>query len=124
MKPIDIQKVTDLCTVHKQTFQSMHYYQHTPTSIFNQSEDITETKYIFHNSLLKEYIPVKTPPDGNCLFHAISTALNKALNLSRHLKLFASFVMLQKRHTFLSIIQTYQACVCNTSTFEKYFENI
>ena len=84
----------------------MHYYQHTPTSIFNQSEDIIETKYIFPNSFLKEYIPVKTPPDGICLFHAISIALNGGLNLTRHLKLFASFVMLQNRDKLLSIIQT------------------
>ena len=124
VKLIDIQKITDLCTVHKPTFQSMHYYQHTPTSIFNQSEDIIETKYIFPNSFLKEYIPVKTPPDGNCLFHAISIALNGGLNLTRNLKLFASFVMLQNTDKFLSIIQTDQAYVCNNSTVEKYFEHI
>ena len=52
LKPIDLQKVTDLCTVHKPTFQTMLYYQQTPTSIFNQSEDIIETKYIFPNSFL------------------------------------------------------------------------
>ena len=87
VKPIDIQKVADLCTVHKPTFQSMHYYQHTPTSIFSQSEDIIETKYIFPNSFLKEYIPVRTPSDGNCLFHAISIALNGGINLTSHWKL-------------------------------------
>ena len=124
LKPIDIQKVTDLCTVHKPTFQTMLYYQQTPTSIFNQSEDIIETKYVFPNSFLKEYIPVNTPPDGNCLFHAISIALNGGLNLTRHLKLFASFVMLQNRHKFLSIIQTDRAHVRNNSTVEKYFEHI
>ena len=51
-------------------------------------------------------------------------ALNGGLNLTRHLKLFASFVILQNRHKFLSIIQTDQAHVHNNSTVEKYFEHI
>ena len=102
----------------------MLYYQQTPTSIFNQSEDIIETKYIFPNSFLKEYIPVKIPPDGNCLFQTISLALNGGLNLTSHLKLFASLFMLQNRDKFFSIIQTDQAHMHNNSTVEKCFENI
>ena len=88
----------------------MLYYQQTPTSIFNQSEDIIETKYVFPNSFLKEYIPVNTPPDGNCLFHAISIALNGGLNLTRHLKLFASFVMLQ--NTQIPLNHTNRSSTC------------
>ena len=58
-KLINKQKVTDLFTVHKPAFQSMLYYQQTPTSIFNQSEDIIETKYISPNSFLRNIFQLR-----------------------------------------------------------------
>ena len=105
MKPINTKKLADLCSVHKPTFNMMMYYQQSSPSYFTESSDIVETRYVFPNSFLKEYVPVKTPGDGNCLFHAISISLNGTLNLTRHLRLLAAFVMIQNKTKFLEIIQ-------------------
>ena len=105
LKPINIQKIADLCTVHKPIFNMMLYYEQSTPSCFNKLHDIVETRYVFPNSFLKEYVPIKTPGDGNCLFHAVSLSLNGKLNLTRHLRLLAAYSIVQNKDKFLQIIQ-------------------
>ena len=86
--------------------------------------DIVETKYVIPNSFLKEYVPIKTPGDGNCLFHAVSLSLNGKLNLTRHLRLLAAYSIVQNRDKFLQIIQADCAHIQNNLTPHKYLEYI
>ena len=122
--PTDIQKISTLCTVHKPTFQLMLFYQNFPTSLFDKNKDIIEVSHIFPNSFLSHYVPVKTPPDGNCLFHAVSISLTGNIHITRHLKLFTTYIMVTNKDIFLSIIQFDNAHIRNKMTIPQYLEHI
>ena len=117
---IDLQKISTLCTVHKPTFQLMLFYQNFPTSLFEKKNYIIEASHVFPNSFLSHYVPVKTPPDGNCLFHAVSISLTGNIHITRHLKLFTTYIIVTNKDIFLSIIQFDNAHIHNKMTIPKY----
>ena len=84
-KPLDTAKISEICFVYQPTFYLLKHYKMKSSSVFDPKNDKMEAIYYFPQSFLIESIPINTPRDGNCLFHAVSLGLNGTLSVTRHL---------------------------------------
>ena len=103
-KQINNGPLQEICSVYEPTFNSMLSYRLKPSLIYVEDDNIVERRFTFPTSFLKEHVPVQTPGDGNCLFYAVSIALNGKLDVIRHLRLLTVFVFLHNISAFMSII--------------------
>ena len=118
-KPINMDYLRQICTVYQLTIGSMVYYRTKLTLLYSCTDDVIETKCDIPQSFMNEYIPIKTPGNGNCLFHAVSIALNGTQNVTRHLCLLLISVFVLNINTFMSIISKDKAHVRDNASVEK-----
>jgi hypothetical protein len=103
-------------------YYNSSYLKKYPISMYNDNDQIEQSLDRLLPPELKNFLPIKTKGDGNCLFNAVSIILNKNENLSKELKFFTVQMIFQNENYFRQQFSTRGSN--NFKSFQDAVENV
>ncbi len=122
--PIDVSNIQKVCNQYKPTIEKMNIFQTKQPAIFNPVVDQIAPNITLPDAMKCHYVPVDTPPDGNCTFHAVSISLYGDTTLTRHLKLLSVYTLVTHKDLVMKIILKDKPHKRRHTTIECYYEDL